>query len=296
MISSGKQYVFVTVDFTRSVTCSRNGRTPHPGRATRSHIKRPLSDFSKRIRVHSPKRTRFAPDNPPYKLIRKALHAHPCRRRDHLPQAGDPARVHGDGNLRVRPSNWTSARSACTAPCTRWRPACAARCSGTKGRNLKPTEAAQTLAEVAREVLRTMAEGIRATREVAGYSADRIRIGSLYSLTSRRCRRGHGYEDAQDRTAGPTGARLERRPAAQAAQGAIDAALMACPTPPPKSNRAALRGRHFLRRAAARAMQRRKSTSAPAPTSASSASAKASSRTAASSKRFASPVSRRRWS
>ena len=54
-----------------------------------------------------------------------------------------------------------------------------------EGRNLHPTEAAQALAEVAREVLRTMSEGIRATREVAGYSADRIRIGSLYSLTSR---------------------------------------------------------------------------------------------------------------
>ena len=54
-----------------------------------------------------------------------------------------------------------------------------------EGRNLHPTEAAQALAEVAREVLHTMAEGIRATREVAGYSADRIRIGSLYSLTIR---------------------------------------------------------------------------------------------------------------
>ena len=30
-----------------------------------------------------------------------------------------------------------------------------------------------------------MSEGIRSTREVAGYSADRIRIGSLYSLTNR---------------------------------------------------------------------------------------------------------------
>src|SRR5256885_9926964 len=36
-----------------------------------------------------------------------------------------------------------------------------------EGRNLKPTEAAQTLADVAREVLATMSEGIRATREVA---------------------------------------------------------------------------------------------------------------------------------
>uniref|UniRef100_UPI000D3CAF24 LysR family transcriptional regulator n=1 Tax=unclassified Variovorax TaxID=663243 RepID=UPI000D3CAF24 len=54
-----------------------------------------------------------------------------------------------------------------------------------EGRNLHPTEAAQALADVAREVLRTMAAGVRATREVAGYSADRVRIGSLYSLTSR---------------------------------------------------------------------------------------------------------------
>jgi LysR family malonate utilization transcriptional regulator len=54
-----------------------------------------------------------------------------------------------------------------------------------EGRNLHPTDAAQALAEVAREVLHTMAEGVRATRELAGYSADRVRIGSLYSLTDR---------------------------------------------------------------------------------------------------------------
>jgi LysR family malonate utilization transcriptional regulator len=53
-----------------------------------------------------------------------------------------------------------------------------------EGRNLQPNDAAHALAEVAREVLRTMAEGIRSTREIAGYGADRIRIGSLYSLTS----------------------------------------------------------------------------------------------------------------
>jgi LysR family malonate utilization transcriptional regulator len=53
-----------------------------------------------------------------------------------------------------------------------------------EGRNLQPTDAAHTLADVARDVLRTMAEGIRLTRDVAGYAADRIRIGSLYSLTS----------------------------------------------------------------------------------------------------------------
>lgn len=53
-----------------------------------------------------------------------------------------------------------------------------------EGRNLLPTEAADVLADVAREVLRQMHEGVRATREIAGYAADRIRIGSLYSLTN----------------------------------------------------------------------------------------------------------------
>ena len=48
-----------------------------------------------------------------------------------------------------------------------------------EGRNLQPNDAAHALAEVAREVLRTMADGIRATRETAGYAAERIRIGSL---------------------------------------------------------------------------------------------------------------------
>ncbi len=53
-----------------------------------------------------------------------------------------------------------------------------------EGRNLQPTDAAHALADVAREVLQAMSNGIRATREIAGYAADRIRIGSLYSLTS----------------------------------------------------------------------------------------------------------------
>ncbi|HEY8905211.1 MAG TPA: LysR family transcriptional regulator [Rhodoferax sp.] len=53
------------------------------------------------------------------------------------------------------------------------------------GRNLLANDAAHALAEAAREVLRTMSEGIRSTREKAGYGADRIRIGSLYSLTNR---------------------------------------------------------------------------------------------------------------
>lgn len=54
-----------------------------------------------------------------------------------------------------------------------------------EGRNLVPTAAAQRLAEVARDMARVLAEGVRATREIAGYAGDRIRIGSMYSLTSR---------------------------------------------------------------------------------------------------------------
>jgi LysR family malonate utilization transcriptional regulator len=52
-----------------------------------------------------------------------------------------------------------------------------------EGRNLKSTEAAQMLADVAQEVMTLMSDGIRATREAAGYSSDRLKIGSLYSLT-----------------------------------------------------------------------------------------------------------------
>ena len=52
-----------------------------------------------------------------------------------------------------------------------------------QGRNLVPTEAAQVLAEVAREVLKTMGEGMRAARAVAGYADGHLRLGSLYSLT-----------------------------------------------------------------------------------------------------------------
>jgi LysR family malonate utilization transcriptional regulator len=53
-----------------------------------------------------------------------------------------------------------------------------------EGRNLIPTDAAHVLADVARDVIRTMAEGLRATQLMAGYAGDRIRIGSLYSLSS----------------------------------------------------------------------------------------------------------------
>ena len=53
-----------------------------------------------------------------------------------------------------------------------------------QGRNLIPNEAAQVLADVSREVIKLMADGIAATRSAAGYSADHLKIGSLYSLTT----------------------------------------------------------------------------------------------------------------
>jgi len=53
-----------------------------------------------------------------------------------------------------------------------------------QGRNLIPNEAAHVLAEVSRDVVRLMADGIAATRSAAGYSADHLKIGSLYSLTT----------------------------------------------------------------------------------------------------------------
>ena len=52
-----------------------------------------------------------------------------------------------------------------------------------EGRNLTPTDAAQVLADFARDVLKLMTDGVQATREAGGYCSDRIRIGSLYSLT-----------------------------------------------------------------------------------------------------------------
>ncbi|MET4575588.1 LysR family transcriptional regulator [Ottowia thiooxydans] len=53
-----------------------------------------------------------------------------------------------------------------------------------EGRGLVPTEAAHTLAGVARDVLGRLDRGIEATRIAAGYASDRLKIGSLYSLTS----------------------------------------------------------------------------------------------------------------
>ena len=59
-----------------------------------------------------------------------------------------------------------------------------------EGRNLRSTDAAQMLADVAQEVITLMSDGIRATREAAGYSSDRLKIGSVIVVEGFRARDG----------------------------------------------------------------------------------------------------------
>lgn len=104
-----------------------------------------------------------------------------------------------------------------------------------EGRNLQPLEAAQALAEVAREVLRTMDDGLRLTRQVGGYAAETLRIGSLYSLTNRTVPsliRGLKLRRSELQTELVLGSNDEllRR----LRDGSIDAALMAVPGDAPE--------------------------------------------------------------
>lgn len=52
------------------------------------------------------------------------------------------------------------------------------------GRNLLPLPAAETLARYASELIAMTHRAVEATRETAGFSNGRIRLGSLYSLTT----------------------------------------------------------------------------------------------------------------
>ena len=99
-----------------------------------------------------------------------------------------------------------------------------------EGRNLVPTAAAQRLAEVARDMGRLLADGVRATREIAGYAADRVRMGSLYSLTSRAVPAlvlGMKQRRPELQTELILGSNADLL--AKLRDGAIDAALMAVP-------------------------------------------------------------------
>jgi LysR family malonate utilization transcriptional regulator len=99
-----------------------------------------------------------------------------------------------------------------------------------EGRNLVPTAAAQRLAEVARDMARVLADGVRSTREIAGYAADRIRMGSMYSLTSRAVPAlvlGMKKRKPEVQTELILGSNADLL--AKLRDGAIDAALMAVP-------------------------------------------------------------------
>lgn len=103
-----------------------------------------------------------------------------------------------------------------------------------EGRNLIPTQAAQVLADAAKDVLHLMAEGVRATRAAAGYASDQIRIGSLYSLTIKTvptlliALKVRKPELQPELVLGSNAVLLHKL-----AQGAIDAALMAIPDDAP---------------------------------------------------------------
>ncbi|KQP11932.1 LysR family transcriptional regulator [Pseudorhodoferax sp. Leaf267] len=99
-----------------------------------------------------------------------------------------------------------------------------------EGRNLVPTAAAQRLAETARDMARLLADGVRSTREIAGYAADRLRMGSLYSLTSRAVPAlvlGLKQRKPEVQTELMLGSNADLL--AKLRDGAIEAALMAVP-------------------------------------------------------------------
>ncbi|VVO40812.1 hypothetical protein PS723_05820 [Pseudomonas fluorescens] len=52
-----------------------------------------------------------------------------------------------------------------------------------EGRNLTPLESAYVLEERAQKLIQDVVETVRLTREAAGFSAERFKLGSLYSLT-----------------------------------------------------------------------------------------------------------------
>jgi LysR family malonate utilization transcriptional regulator len=103
-----------------------------------------------------------------------------------------------------------------------------------QGRNLIPNDAAQVLADVSRDVVRLMADGIAATRSAAGYSADHLKIGSLYSLTTGTIPdviigiKLRKQELETELVLGSNADLLHKLK-----QNAIDAALMAVPEPDP---------------------------------------------------------------
>ncbi|MHA5861378.1 LysR family transcriptional regulator, partial [Pseudomonas aeruginosa] len=52
-----------------------------------------------------------------------------------------------------------------------------------EGRNLTPLESAYVLEERAQKLVQEVLDTVRLTREAAGFSAERFKLGALYSLT-----------------------------------------------------------------------------------------------------------------
>src|SRR5450830_1205857 len=165
-----------------------------------------------------------------------------------------------------------------------------------QGRNLIPNEAAQVLADVSRDVIQLMADGIAATRSAAGYSADHLKIGSLYSLTTGTIPNviiGIKLRKQELETELVLGSNADLLHKLK--QNAIDAALIAVPDPIRTSNRSRCsRMRCFSPRRPIHPMRPcPKSTWPGAPARSSSACATASSPSRASRKPSGSPASRR---
>ena len=144
-----------------------------------------------------------------------------------------------------------------------------------EGRSLNPTDAAHVLAQVARDVLKAMDDGIRATRLAAGYSATRLRIGSIYSLTTKTVPQiviALKLRKPELETELLLGSNVDLLDKLR--QGVVDAALLrrAAAGPGAGLDRA-VRGRHLLRRAGRLEVRQagRDRPGAPAPASASSA-------------------------
>ena len=104
-----------------------------------------------------------------------------------------------------------------------------------EGRSLNPTDAAHVLAQVARDVLKSMDDGIRATRLAAGYSASRLRIGSIYSLTTKTVPQiviALKLRKPELETELLLGSNVDLLDKLR--QGVVDAALLAVPPPDPE--------------------------------------------------------------
>ncbi len=86
-----------------------------------------------------------------------------------------------------------------------------------EGRNLTPLESAYVLEERARKLVQDVVDSVRLTREAAGFSAERFKLGSLYSLTVKdRAATDHGPENPPQRAQHRPDPRLQLRPAVQA--------------------------------------------------------------------------------